>query len=187
MEHAGKQYGVEDRTVVFTDIADSTSVVDQFGDTQWFDLIAHHHRCAENLSADLEGSAVASTGDGVLTTFSTAAQGREFALGMLRQIHGLSFGDSQHLGLCVGMATGSVHRRRQDYFGRTMHVAARLSDLAEPGQTLLDATSAAELSELGLQTELHGLIKLRGLSGEEVTFSLEAASDRHRDATLAMA
>ena len=47
----------------------------------------------------------------------------------------------------MGLATGAVLTRGGDVFGSTVNLAARLVELASPGQVLADPVTAASLRE----------------------------------------
>lgn len=64
----------------------------------------------------------------------------------------------------VGMHTGSAVRRGADWFGNAINVAARIVELAGPGEVLLtDATRQAARETAGLSFEDRGPQRLRHL------------------------
>jgi len=150
------------RSVVFTDIVDSTALIERLGDDGLLTVIVQHHELAVLLGAELGATQVSSTGDGVFAAFADAEAAVQFARRMVAGMrHAADRGHCPQIRLHVGIATGPVHAWNGDLFGRTMHRAARICKEARPNEVLGDAETAASLvdSELidgGRQVELRG-------------------------------
>ena len=64
----------------------------------------------------------------------------------------------------IGLASGPVLRRMGDVFGSTVNLASRLTALARPDTTLVDAATAAALSEIpGIALRQLAPRRVRGL------------------------
>lgn len=179
MASGAGQHRIEHRTVVFTDIAGSTAIIEAIGDELWFDLITGHHRAAAELCERFGGDAVISTGDGVCAVFKDAEGARSFAVEMLRLVRLGEILGGRATSLRIGMASGSVYRSGRDYFGRTMHLAARLNRLAHEGQVMLDERCAGELVLSGVAVDRGDDLDLRGFAGLTMTYVLPSAEEAH--------
>jgi adenylate cyclase len=72
----------------------------------------------------------------------------------------------------VGLHTGPVVFQDGDYFGRTVNVAARITDYARPGEVLVSEEVVAAADRLGaVRFESVGPISLKGLSAPIVLFT----------------
>ena len=64
------------KTVLFTDIVDSTRTATEMGDQRWRNLLDHHDRIVLVASLDrFQGRLVNTTGDGLVATFDSPARG----------------------------------------------------------------------------------------------------------------
>ncbi len=94
-------------TLVFTDLADSTSLKTQQGDQLVGNLIARHRAHVQQLSAECGGRIVDWAGDGCFLTFETPSTAVSFAL-RLQQIHD----HESHLpAVRIGIHMGEVTER----------------------------------------------------------------------------
>jgi adenylate cyclase len=64
----------------------------------------------------------------------------------------------------VGLHTGPVVFQNGDYFGRTVNVAARISDYARPGEVLVSEDAATADSASTVRYEPVGPVSLKGLA-----------------------
>lgn len=162
-----------ERTVVFTDVVDSTSLVDRLGDECLLRVIVQHHHMAVELGAELGSSHVASTGDGVFVVFEHADDALEFARRMVAGVRRAPVsGGCPPVRLHVGVASGQVHHWNGDYFGRTMHRAARICRAARPNEILVDADTVNEVVGTdGLLGEGRE-VELRGFEATETIHQL---------------
>jgi adenylate cyclase len=65
----------------------------------------------------------------------------------------------------VGLHTGPVVFRNGDYFGRTVNIAARITDHARPGKVLVSDQVVADADPLeAVDFEPLGPVSLKGLS-----------------------
>ena len=147
-------------TVLFTDIVDSTAHAASMGDKAWSALLEQHDTAAARAVEHHRGVVVKRTGDGLLATFD--GPGREYApLGEVRQA-------VQPLGIDVraGLHTGEVERRADDVAGIGVHIGARVSALAGPGEVLVTSTVKDLVTGSELEFEDRGPRTLKGVPGD---------------------
>ena len=145
-------------TVVFTDIVDSTRQASAMGDARWRELLDTHDRLARENVELFQGRLVKMTGDGLLATFDGPARGVTCAVRLQRA---LAQAGLESRG---GVHTGEIELRDGDVGGIGVHIAARLVDLAEPGEVLASRT----VKDLSVGAEIvfrdRGVQTLEGLS-----------------------
>ncbi len=112
-------------TVLFTDIVDSTVRAAAAGDRQWRSVLDEFDVNVERLLARHDGLLVKTTGDGILARFAAPAQAVRCAAAMVKTAR--DFG----LELRAGLHAGEVELRGDDIGGLAVHIASRVSALAE--------------------------------------------------------
>jgi adenylate cyclase len=146
-------------TFLFADIAGFTALTEAHGDEEAATLVADF---GEAVKAELPaGSALVKTiGDAVMLRIPDPAQ----AIGLgLRITHGLMRGHGAPA-VRVGLHHGPAVERDGDYFGATVNLAARVAGVANDGEVLLTAHTAALAPELeGVFYEPRGREELRNV------------------------
>ena len=143
------------RTFMFTDIVDSTKLVEVLGEDKWRKLLTWHDRRLRELIEQAGGEVIKQTGDGYFAAFQSPAAAVEAAAGIQRAL-------DEHEPLApdvrIGMHTGGAfHKKDADYAGQGVHMAARIGALAGGGEILvsresLDGGTRFPLSEPRLET-----------------------------------
>ena len=122
------------RTFMFTDIVDSTRLVETLGDEQWESLLAWHDRTLRGCFEARAGEEVKHEGDGFFVAFAEPASALECACSIQRTLrdhrrdHG--FAPRVRIGVHVTGATD----RGGDYVGRGVHETARIAAAASAGE-----------------------------------------------------
>ena len=150
-------------TILFTDMAASTTLADRLGDAKAQEVRRAHNEIVRAALAANVGSEIKHTGDGIMASFSTASSALECAIAIQRGVaqHKEEQPDSP-LGVYVGLNAGEPIAEDDDLFGTSINLAARICDRAEAGQ-ILAANVVRELAagkdflfaDLG-ETELRG-------------------------------
>jgi class 3 adenylate cyclase len=133
------------RTILFTDIVESTSMTQRLGDELAFALLEVHDRIVRTSLGTVGGREVKHTGDGIMGVFSSAFAGVRCAMEVQQTLarHRREAPD-QPLFVRIGLASGEPIERANDLFGSTVQLAARLCSHAAPGQILV-SNAVAEL------------------------------------------
>ena len=149
------------RTVLFTDIVDSTSLTQQLGDERAMDLLAIHDSVVRDALASTQGREVKHTGDGIMASFVSAAGAVRCALQIQRELARRERSDMP-INVRIGAAAGEPVEHNNDIFGSTVQLAARLCGHAEPDQIVV-SSAVAELC-LGKGLTFHPLpdVSLKG-------------------------
>ncbi|MFL5267472.1 MAG: adenylate/guanylate cyclase domain-containing protein [Stellaceae bacterium] len=169
-------------TFLFTDLRGSTELYEQVGDLAAFDLVRAHFRVLNEIVAAEAGAVVKTSGDAVMATFPTPDRAVAAALRMreamrdlrdTRNGHGLLLKIGIHEGPCLAV----VLDNRQDYFGRTVNIAARVQGLADSRSILATKSvvthpmASSLLAGSGLKPEAHQRA-LRGLADEMAVYEI---------------
>ena len=133
------------RTILFTDIVESTNMTQQIGDDAAMELLEVHDQIVREALASLGGREVKHTGDGIMATFFSAAAAIKCAAKIQRDIAShRSEKKDRPIQLRIGVAAGEPVEHHNDLFGCTVQLAARLCSQAQPEQILV-SSAVAEL------------------------------------------
>jgi len=169
-------------TFLFTDLRGSTELYERVGDLVAFDLVRAHFEVLNDIIAAEAGAVVKTSGDAVMATFSTADRAVAAALRMrdaMRDFKNAGAGDGLLLkiGIHEGPCLAVVLDKRQDYFGRTVNIAARVQDLADSrsilatGPVVNHPGACSLLETTGLQPVPHRRA-LRGVAEEMAVYEI---------------
>lgn len=120
--------------IVFTDLVGFTAYTDAHGDRAAVDVLDRQSSLAEEHLAGC-GRIVKELGDGLMLWFEDGSAGLEVARNMLASVAAAR--DEFPLAVRMGMHVGEVIERSGDFVGQTVNIAARVADLAGPGELLV--------------------------------------------------
>jgi len=148
------------KTVLFTDIAESTERAVRMGDRRWHDLLEVHDSAVRQELERYQGQEVKSTGDGFLACFDGPARAIRCATAIGAKTHsiGLDVRSGLHSGECVA--------RGDDFAGVAVHIGARVAGLAEPGEVLVTGTVRDLVTGSGIEFVDRGRHTLKGVPGD---------------------
>ena len=154
--------------VLFTDIVGSTEQVALLGDRGWTERLDQHDQMVRRQVLRFAGRLVKSTGDGTLVTFDGPARAIECAVAVRDGLRQLG------LDVRAGVHIGEIELRGDDVAGIAVHIAQRVSSLAEPGDVLVSRTVVDLVAGSGLTFEDRGERDLKGVPGTWRLFAVEA-------------
>ena len=153
------------RTVLFTDIVDSTTLTHSLGDEAALGLFGVHDTIVRDALSALGGREVKHTGDGIMASFVSAAGAVRCAIQIQRELARHEEANPERpLKVRVGAAAGEPVEQNNDLFGSTVQLAARLCSHAQPEQILVTSAIAELCIGKGLQFEDLGEVDLKGFS-----------------------
>jgi len=117
-------------TFLFTDLKGSTELYERVGDLAAYDLVRAHFRVLNEIVAAERGAVVKTIGDAVMATFPTPDRAMAAALRMREALKDLKGDLLLKIGIHEGPCLAVSLNDRQDYFGRTVNIAARVQGLA---------------------------------------------------------
>src|SRR3954470_19121549 len=169
-------------TFLFTDLKGSTALYERVGDLVAFDLVrAHFHALLEIISSE-KGAVVKTIGDAVMATFIKPEHALAAGLRMRDAMNELNKkrGTADlivKIGIHEGPCLAVMLNERQDYFGQTVNIAARVQSLSTAQEIhitgpVLDAPAVAEVLK---QREIRPIQKqaaLRGIADKMVVYEI---------------
>ena len=151
------------RTVLFTDIVDSTTLTHSLGDEAALGLFGVHDTIVRDALSALGGREVKHTGDGIMASFVSAVGAVRCAIQIQRELARHEEANPERpLKVRVGAAAGEPVEQNNDLFGSTVQLAARLCDHARPEQILVSNAIAELCLGKGLLFEDLGEVVLKG-------------------------
>ncbi|HET9728520.1 MAG TPA: adenylate/guanylate cyclase domain-containing protein [Acidimicrobiia bacterium] len=163
-------------TLMFSDIESSTVLLERLGDTEFLRLLGWHDAILRESAAEHRGFVVKSQGDGFMIAFPSAALALRCGL-VIQQRLEQSY-DGIHVRVRIGLHAGEALRQSDDFYGRTVVIAARIANLALGGEMLVSEL-VHELAR-GLGTFRFGeprVAHLKGLDGEFRVYPVEGSSE----------
>lgn len=154
-------------TVMITDIAGSTQRALEMGDAAWASLLEEYRAMVAAEVLRHRGTLIDATGDEVAATFDGPTRAIRAALAIRREAGALG------LQVRSGLHTGQIQLTGTGIAGLAVHIAARISALAEPGEVITSSTVKDLVGGSGLIFQPHGTHHLKGIPDEWQVYSVE--------------
>jgi class 3 adenylate cyclase len=169
-------------TFLFTDLKGSTALYERVGDLAAFDLVrAHFHALLEIISSE-KGAVVKTIGDAVMATFVRPEHAIIAGLRMRAAMDALNVKrDTNDLVVKIGIHEGPclavMLNERQDYFGQTVNIAARVQGLSTSQAIhvtgpVIDAPAVAAILEKAAITPIQKQAALRGIADKMLVYEI---------------
>jgi class 3 adenylate cyclase len=154
------------RTVLFTDVVNSTTLTQSLGDEAALALLGVHDTIVRDALSALGGREIKHTGDGIMACFISTAGAVRCAIQIQRELdkHGQA-SPERALKVRVGAAAGEPVEQHNDLFGSTVQLASRLCAHAQPEQILVSNAIAELCLGKGFQFKDLGEVTLKGFGG----------------------
>lgn len=142
----GEELEIENLTLLFTDLRDSTRLYRQIGDAFAFARVRQHFELLEESIAKESGAVVKTIGDAVMAVFREpihavrAICAAYIALSQLEGSPALAIKAGIHSGACIVVTLND----RLDYFGTTVNIAARLPSLSQGSEIIISEQIARD-------------------------------------------
>lgn len=164
--------GHETMTILFSDIKGSTEITDRLGDMAAQELFSKHNSIVREQVAEFQGHEIKSMGDGFMLAFPSALNGILCAVQIQKML--LEYNNSpeqEPVMVRIGLHAGEVIRENQDYFGRNVILASRISSQAKENQILVSSIlkeMTASFNQLEFDTPMS--VVLKGLPGDVLVY-----------------
>lgn len=147
------------KTVLFTDIVDSTRTAARLGDARWRELLDAHDTAVRRELKRFRGAEVSTTGDGFFAAFDGPAR-------TIRCAHAI-VDAAAAIGLHVraGVHAGECEIRGDDLAGMAVHIGARVSALAGSHEVMVTSTVRDLVAGSDFKFEDAGDHELKGVPG----------------------
>ncbi len=154
-------------TVLFTDIVESTNRAAQLGDERWRDLLDRHDHSVRAQIERFRGREVKTVGDGFVATFDSPGRAIECAVAIRENLKAFD------LDVRAGIHTGEIEVRGDDVAGMAVHICARVSALAGPGEILVSGAVPPLVAGSDIEFVDRGERELKGVPGSWRLFHVE--------------
>ena len=155
--------------IVFSDIEGSTQMAERLGDERWMAVVRRHNEIVRARVAARGGTEVKALGDGFMLAFPSPSSAVACAVDIQRAFasHNAEHPDEQ-IRVRVGVHAGQAIKEGEDFYGKTVILAARIAAEARGGEILV--SSAAHRHAGSVTTDEARNAELKGLSGRHDLF-----------------
>jgi class 3 adenylate cyclase len=160
-------------TIVFTDIVDSTVMLQRLGDQAWLDVIRTHNELIATTTSTHGGSVVDIQGDGAMLAFPSTRQGVMCALAIQKAVRE-SFSDhAPPIRVRIGVHTGDALHEAERFYGSTVHYAARVANQALGDEVLVSSAVRELLAGSAFTLTESCEVELKGIDGSHRLFAVD--------------
>ncbi|MGH2954212.1 MAG: adenylate/guanylate cyclase domain-containing protein [Solirubrobacterales bacterium] len=155
-------------TILFTDIEGSTAINERLGDRRWIEVLRAHNSIVRDCVREHRGYEVKAQGDGFMIAYPSARRALECAVEMQRKLASGDGALGEPLRVRIGLHTGEAIREGDDFYGRSVTLAARLGDEAAGGEILASSIVRDLVGSAGeIPFEDAGALQLKGIRGRQ--------------------
>lgn len=163
-------------TVMFCDVAGSTSHNERLGDEEWHRVLAHVRGVVRTALTERGGSEVGTQGDGMLARFERPADAVLCGIDIQDELGQARETTDFVPEVRIGVHAGDAVEEDGDLIGRVINLASRVTDEANPGEILVTEPVADQLVGK-LELEDKGLRPLKGISQPRHLLAVRWTSD----------
>jgi class 3 adenylate cyclase len=151
------------RTILFTDLADHTAMMQRLGDARGREVLREHERITRETLAAYGGAEVKALGDGFLASFGSAQKALECAVALLKRFAAAGpLAGIEAVTLHAGVNAGEPIAEDDDLFGSSVILAARAAAKATAGQILVTNVVRELVAGKGFAFSEAGEFELKG-------------------------
>jgi class 3 adenylate cyclase len=161
------------RTILFTDLSGSTSILETVGQSVFMVLLTEHDLIIRRALLAARGREVKHTGDGIMAAFDDVASALQCSMAIQAGFAArASEGLTPELRVRIGVAAGEPVDHNDDLFGSTVTLASRICDAADVGRVLTSDLVCEMGSQRGFAFDGGRDVVLKGFSGPTRVFEL---------------
>ena len=169
-------------TFLFTDLKGSTALYERVGDLAAFDLVRAHFHALLEIIASEKGAVVKTIGDAVMATFISPEHAIVAGLRMRAAMDALNAKRGTDdlvvkIGIHEGPCLAVMLNERQDYFGQTVNIAARVQGLSTSQAIhitgpIIEAPAVAAILQREAITPIQKQAALRGIADKVMVYEI---------------
>jgi class 3 adenylate cyclase len=169
-------------TFLFTDLKGSTALYERVGDLAAFDLVRAHFHALLEIIASEHGAVVKTIGDAVMATFVRPEHALSAGLRMRAAMKKLNAERGKEdlivkIGIHEGPCLAVTLNERQDYFGQTVNIAARVQSLSTSQeihltQPVMESAEVAGILDRAAIKPIQKEAALRGIADKLVVYEI---------------
>ena len=153
------------RTIMCTDLKESTAMTVRLGDAKAMHLLHIHNALTRNALMDHDGREARHTGDGIISSFTSATRAVECAVAIQKAFS--AYNDRNPDGAMyvrIGLSAGEPVEEDNSLFGTTVILAVRICAYAQPNQIMAAHVVADECQGTELSFSELGEATLKGFA-----------------------
>jgi len=158
-------------TILFTDIVGSTATAARLGDRSWRNLLDRHNALIRRQLERFRGHELGTTGDGFFASFDGPARAIRCARTIAESVTALG------LTIRAGVHTGECELGEGELAGIAVHIAARIAELAGPGEVLVSSTVKDLVVGSRIDFADRSVWALKGVPGEWRLYAVSNFAD----------
>ncbi|KIC92688.1 nickel-binding protein [Flavihumibacter solisilvae] len=161
------------RTFLFTDIVNSTSLTEHYGDIMSMNILRKHNEIVRDSLQKNNGQEVKHTGDGIMASFFSTSKAVRSALEIQKDLKEFrSVHIDTPLFVRIGINAGEPVTEGQDFFGAAVQLSKRICDIAGADQVFISDVVKSLCLGRNFEFEDLGDHKLKGFSNPVKVFSV---------------
>ncbi|MDR3438002.1 adenylate/guanylate cyclase domain-containing protein [Telmatospirillum sp.] len=161
-------------TVLFTDMVGSTDLTQSRGDHAAQDIVRRHNSIVRSALAEFAGKEIKHTGDGIMASFSSAANGVEAAIAIQKACAAHNEkSPNLPLHLRIGINAGEPIQEEDDLFGTTVQLSARVCAKAASNEILCTNVVRELSAGKDLTFDAKGVHELKGFKDAVPLFAVQ--------------
>jgi len=163
------------RTILFTDLEGSTSILEEVGQAAFMVLLTEHDLIIRRVLVSTRGREVKHTGDGIMASFDDLTAALECALEIQAGFDArASQAHVPELRVRIGLAAGEPVDHNGDLFGSTVTLASRICGAAEAGRILTSELVHTLGTARGFVFDDGHEVALKGFSSRTCVYALSS-------------
>jgi class 3 adenylate cyclase/pimeloyl-ACP methyl ester carboxylesterase len=177
-QHTGDQPAVGFRTILFTDMEESTALTQRLGDEQAQEIVRVHNGIVDDALRRHGGTRIKHTGDGIMASFFTASAALEASLDIQRVLaYHNDTQPAQRVAVRIGINAGEPVAEGDDLFGTAVQLASRVCAKADPGEILTTDVVRQLVAGKGFLFHDRGDVLFRGFEDPVRVFEVRWRAD----------
>jgi len=174
--------------ILFADVAGYSRLMDAYESETHPRMMALFEEVIEVVVPTEAGRIVKATGDGFLACFASASSAVQAAASIQQEVHRREATQprEKQIAFRMGLHSGEVVVEPRDVYGAGVNLAARLQELAEPGNLLISGVVYDQLgSNLKLPVVDLGYVRLKNIANAVRVYKIETSPRRDPPVALA--
>jgi adenylate cyclase len=159
--------------VLFTDIAGSTAMTQQLGDSGAQQVVRAHNKVVREALSANAGREVKHTGDGIMASFNKTADAVAAAIQMQKGSMAVRKGTKLPLHLKIGINAGEPIQEDNDLFGTTVQMSARIVDKAQADEIFCSEIVRGICTGKGVQFLDRGTYAMKGFDQDPTLWEVK--------------
>jgi class 3 adenylate cyclase/tetratricopeptide (TPR) repeat protein len=155
--------------IVFSDIEGYSAMTERLGDDRAQALLREHNGIVRGHVRAHGGVEVKSQGDGFMLAFRDPHDALASVVAIQRAVAEHDF-DGEQVRLRIGIHIGEVIEEADDFYGRTVIIAARVADCARGGEVLVTSEVCEAVPDVSVDARRQ--VMLKGLSHPQMIHTL---------------